>query len=106
MLAQQRERVESWIADAEGEEEYALQVLAAADKLRTKVGKLSKREQVDLIEMLDIQVTLLDCGRGIPRLPPPPPRMSRRRLAPWATGARGPPRAGDWGGQAVRNGDS
>ncbi|USH44637.1 serine integrase [Streptomyces phage BroPlease] len=55
-LLQERERVESWIADIEGEEERALQVLAAADKLRTKVGKLSKREQADLIEMLDIQV--------------------------------------------------
>ncbi|MCX5236198.1 recombinase family protein [Streptomyces prunicolor] len=55
-LVQERERVESWIADAEGEEERALLVLAAADKLRTKVGKLTKREQADLIEMLDIQV--------------------------------------------------
>ncbi|MCS0601136.1 recombinase family protein [Streptomyces sp. LP11] len=55
-LLQERERVESWIADIEGEEERALQVVAAADKLRTKVGKLSKREQADLIEMLDIQV--------------------------------------------------
>ncbi|MGW0861260.1 recombinase family protein [Streptomyces sp. NPDC002611] len=55
-LIQERERVESWIADTEGEEERALQVLAAADKLRTKVGRLSKREQADLIEMLDIQV--------------------------------------------------
>ncbi|AYN40208.1 hypothetical protein D9753_16230 [Streptomyces dangxiongensis] len=55
-LLQERERVESWIADCEGEEEVALRVLAAADKLRSKVGKLSKREQADLIEMLDIQV--------------------------------------------------
>lgn len=55
-LLQERERVEAWIEDAEGEEERALLVLAAADKLRTKIGKLSKREQADLIEMLDIQV--------------------------------------------------
>ncbi|MFE5663358.1 recombinase family protein [Streptomyces niveus] len=55
-LLQERERVESWIADVEGEEERALQVLAAADKLRTKVGRLTKRDQADLIEMLDIQV--------------------------------------------------
>ena len=55
-LLQERERVEAWISDVEGEEERALQVLAAADKLRTKIGKLTKREQADLIEMLDIQV--------------------------------------------------
>ncbi|QWQ42134.1 recombinase family protein [Streptomyces sp. YPW6] len=55
-LLQERERVESWIADVESEEERALQVLAAADKLRTKIGKLTKREQADLIEMLDIRV--------------------------------------------------
>ncbi|MEU8133273.1 recombinase family protein [Streptodolium elevatio] len=55
-LLQERGRVESWIADVECEEERALQVLAAADKLRTKIGKLTKREQLDLIEMLDIRV--------------------------------------------------
>ncbi|MEU6056952.1 recombinase family protein [Streptomyces sp. NPDC047097] len=55
-LLQERDRVQAWIADVEGEEDRALQVLAAADKLRTKIGKLSKREQADLIEMLDIQV--------------------------------------------------
>ncbi|MFE1842075.1 recombinase family protein [Streptomyces sp. NPDC059515] len=62
-LLQERERVESWIADIESEEERALQVLAAADKLRTKIGKLSKREQADLIEMLDIQVQVEGTAR-------------------------------------------
>lgn len=40
----------------EGKEERALQVLAMADKLRTEIGSPSKREQADLIEMLDIRV--------------------------------------------------
>lgn len=64
-LAQERERVAEWLADAEAQAGRAASMLALVDKVDRNMENFNLDQKIDLLDLLDVRVQIM--GKGHPR---------------------------------------